>query len=132
MSEAAMWDAIRPVMKNLHPVRIENIVASGTPDVNYTHGWIELKYLGSWPVRAETIVTIDHFTPQQRVWLTKRSLAGGRAFLLLKVGKNDWLLFSGIVAAQCIGKVSKDTLYERAIAYWDKLPTNGEMEKWLL
>lgn len=132
MSESGMWDAIRPRLKRLDPVRIENIVGSGTPDVNYSHGWIELKYLNAWPVRETTPVTIDHFTPQQRAWLIRRERSGGKAWLLLKVGKTDWLLFSGIDAARYVGKVSRSKLVEVAVAFWDCLPNDEEIQKWLI
>lgn len=132
MSEAGMWEAIRPRLKKLDPVRIENVVGSGTPDVNYNDGWIELKYLDAWPARENTPVRIDHFTPQQKAWLVRRSNAGGKAWLLLKVGKTDWLLFDGMTAARFVGQITKQELYERAHAYSAHLPTFKELKQWLL
>ena len=92
----------------LDAVSVENSAFPGTPDVNYDgggdrHGWIELKQLSDWPDREETDVRIDCFTPQQRVWILRRWLAGGKVFLLLQVGK-DWLLFNGDDAALRLGK----------------------------
>ena len=82
---------------------IENSVWPGTPDVNYIHGWIELKKLPDWPVRPNTPVQVEHFTPQQRIWLKRRCKKGGDAWLLLQV-KRDWLLFDGTTAALYLGK----------------------------
>lgn len=132
MSEAKMWESIRPKLKEVDPVRVENVVGIGTPDVNYNNGWIELKYLAKWPAREQTPVTIDHFTPQQRTWLLRRHRKGGNAFLLLKVGKTDWLLFDGETAARHVGKVPKSRMIELAVAYWSKLPSNKEIQKWLV
>ncbi len=130
MSEAAMWDALRPVIKHLDPVRVENPAGPGTPDVNYIEGWVELKYAEQWPPRGGPL-RIDHFTQQQRVWLTQRRHAGGRAFLLLKVGENEWLLFDGAVAAKVLGHVEQDKLYRACLARWTRKPKTEEICKWL-
>ena len=135
MSESAMWDAIRPVLKKYHPTRIESPMSPGVPDVNYTYGWIELKYLERWPVRPTTPVRIEHFTKQQRVWLTRRVVAGGRAFLLLKVGMgsdSEWLLFNGRVAAENIDLCNKEQLTRICLGRWLRLPRIEELERWIL
>lgn len=132
MSEAAMWQAIRPVLKPLDPVRIESpLMGGGIPDVNYTHGWIELKYAPGWPVRGGPL-RVDHFTTEQRRWLTRRRKAGGRAFLLLKVGRSEWLLFGGPTAAAMLGRVPRERLYEICVARWTRLPKTKEICKWLV
>lgn len=107
--EAAMWAKVRPVLlkAKLDPVRVENAVHPGTPDVNLGDGrWIELKCLPSWPVRTKTTVRIDHYTPQQRVWLYRRwKYAPGSTLLLLNVeSDHQWLLFDGDVAAAIVGR----------------------------
>lgn len=130
-SEKSMWEALRPLMKGLDPMRVENLVGIGTPDVNYTRGWIELKYIGGWPVRdPDAIVKVDHFTPQQRVWIMRRALAGGRVFVFLKVGE-EWLLFNGGWAARCLGRVGKEHLCRNALAHWTQKPTKEDLQKWL-
>ncbi len=131
MSEAAMWDAIRPMLKKLDPVRVENPIVPGTPDVNYTGGWIELKWCERWPPMGGPL-RVDHFTQQQKVWLTKRRHAGGRAFLLLKVGENEWLLFDGAVAAGVLGQVEQQKLYAACVARWTRKPKTEEICTWLL
>lgn len=132
--EQAMWEALRPVLLPLKidPVRVENAaIGSGTPDVNYTEGWIELKYAKRWPARGGPL-RVEHFTPQQRAWLTSRCKAGGKAFLLLKVGESEWLLFNGIVAALYLGHEPRERLYQLVVARWTRLPSQEEMRKCLL
>lgn len=131
MSEAAMWDSLRPVIRSLDPVRVENPIVPGTPDVNYNHGWVELKFAERWPPRGGPL-RVDHFTRQQRTWLTRRRKAGGRAFLLLKVGETEWLLFDGAVAAAMLGQVPRERLYEVCVARWTRLPRTEEICKCLL
>lgn len=131
MSESAMWDSLRPVLRPFDPVRIESPMTSGIPDVNYSQGWIELKYTDRWPPRGGPL-RIDHFTKEQRAFLVKRRKAGGRAFLLLKVGKNEWLLFDGITAAASVGRVKQDRLYEICLARWTRLPRTKEISQWLV
>lgn len=130
--EQDMWNSIRPALKKLHPVRIESTLTdSGIPDVNYSEGWMELKYAERWPPRGGPL-RIEHFTQQQRTWLIERRQAGGRAFLLLKVGTKEWLLFDGLVAAALLGNAKKDRLYEVSVARWTRLPRTEEICKWLL
>jgi len=110
-AESAMWKKVRPVLlaARLDPVRVENPIHPGTPDVNLATGvWIELKSVDRWPVREKTPLRIDHYTPQQRVWLYRRwKYAPGSTFLLLEVsGAREWLLFDGNVAAKIVGRVT--------------------------
>jgi hypothetical protein len=128
MSESGMWtDHVKDALFGLHPTRIENRW-EGTPDVNYIEGWIELKFIRDLPKRAATIVRIDHFTPQQRVWLLERSLAGGKVFLLLKLA-SSWMIFEGRVASEFVGLVDYATLKEKAIQVWDKTLNKTEFRK---
>ena len=108
-AESQMWAKVRPflVAAKLDPVRVENPIHPGTPDVNLCDGrWIELKCIPAWPERATNIVQIRHYTPQQRVWLYRRwKFAPGSTFLLLQVrAVQQWLLFDGNVAAKIVGK----------------------------
>lgn len=130
MSEGAMWESLRPILKPLHPVRIESHMEGGIPDVNYVHGWIELKYADRWPPRGGPL-RLYHFSKEQKNWLIKRRTAGGLAFLLLKVGKNEWLLFEGIVAAKYLHHINREELYKRSLARWERLPRTKEIARWL-
>jgi hypothetical protein len=107
-AESQMWRKLRPVLlaAKLDPVRVENPIHPGTPDVNIATGhWIELKCIPCWPVREMTNVRIAHYTQQQRVWLYRRwRYAPGSTFLLLEVlSVQQWLLFDGNVAAKVVG-----------------------------
>jgi hypothetical protein len=109
-NESAMWQKVRPflVAAKLDPIRVENPIHPGTPDVNLCTGaWIELKCIPRWPVRDTTAVRIQHYTPQQRVFLYKRwRAAPGSTFLLLEVrAVGQWLLFDGDVAAKIVGRL---------------------------
>jgi hypothetical protein len=104
-----MWRMVRPhlVAARLDPVRVENPIHPGTPDVNLVDGlWLELKSVAAWPARRTTHLKIDHFTPQQRVWLYRRwKYAPGSTHLLLEVrSTRQWLLFDGDLAAKVVGR----------------------------
>jgi hypothetical protein len=107
----------------LDPVRVENPIHPGTPDVNIADGrWIELKCIPRWPVRALTPVRIAHFTPQQRVWLYRRwRAAPGSTLLLLEVRTDrQWLLFDGDVAAKIVGRLNAAEHHANARAVIDE------------
>lgn len=96
MIETSAWDTIRPLFRELglDPVRVENVLHPGHPDLDYTHGSIELKYLPEWPKRATTKVKLPEFTGEQVAWLTRRWDKGGLAWLLVRVG-SEWFLWPG-------------------------------------
>lgn len=98
-SERGLW---RTARRSLRPfarlVRLESSVGLGIPDVYYrlrnrdVAGWLELKELDRWPVRADTPIRIPSLTRQQASWLAEEWGAGGRAHLLLQVGPDYVLL----------------------------------------
>ena len=107
-AESKQWTKLRPalVAAKLDPIRVENPIHPGTPDVNVCTGsWIEMKTLEDWP-RAGLQVRIPHFTPQQRVFLLKRWIAApGTTHLVLEIrASKEWLLFDGDVAARVVGR----------------------------
>jgi hypothetical protein len=117
----------------VNAIAVENPIHPGTPDVNYVNGWIELKYLEKWPKNADLMpVKIGHFTPQQRIWLRKRSSYGGKVFLLLKVGKREHLLFKGDDAANYIGIFTRQQLIELSCCYMPKGLNKREFLKCLV
>lgn len=121
--ESAMWKRLRPVLvaAKLDPVRVENPIYPGTPDVNLATGsWIELKTIEAWKLDRR-VTLIRHFTPQQRVWLYRRwKSAPGTTHLVLEVrALRLWLLFDGDVAAKIVGRVDGITHHARARAVLD-------------
>jgi hypothetical protein len=117
-------------LRSLDAVAVENKVYPGTPDVNYSVGWVELKWLPRWPKGSDqSPVRVKHFTPQQRVWLKRRWRKGFHAYLLLQVGR-EWLLFDGETAALHLGKVTQPRLRELALVIWDRLE-GEELIRWL-
>jgi hypothetical protein len=108
---------------------VENLVCPGTPDVNYIHGWIELKYVKNWPKRGG-VLKLDHFTPTQKAWILRRRIAGGLVFVLLCVG-NEWVLFSGLQAVKYLGISDRKTLIDNCLVFWQHLPTHEEFKKWI-
>ena len=108
----------RRVLEALRPLdgrAIQAKFSTGVPDINFTGGWIELKWLRRWPKNADREpVAIKCFTPAQRAWLSRRTKKGGLAWLFVKVG-DDWMLFRGDWAAQNVGLVGRPGLMDGAV-----------------
>jgi hypothetical protein len=117
-AEKTMRKRVVAILRPLHACSIENGVGAGTPDVNYARGWLELKSLADWPVGDETIFRVEHFTPQQRLWLRKRWLAGDVVHVLLKVA-DDWLLIDGWLAAVHLGNTTRSDLITVSERVWE-------------
>ena len=103
---------------NVHAHSVENSALPGTPDVTYISGWAECKYAVDWPKKEETPLRFEHFTPQQRAWLTEHWMLGGECWLCVQVSKTrDWLLFDGKTAARHVGRdgANKERLFELAV-----------------
>ena len=130
MSESNMRGHVIRALKPLHAVPVENPVNPGTPDVNCTAGWIELKWIREIPKKKDGVVKLPHFTKQQRMWLRKRSNAGGHCWLLLQY-RRTWMLFDGFTAAEIVGKVSYDSLKGNAEIYWLNGLNKKELILWL-
>ena len=96
MIETTAWDSIRPLFRELglDPIRVENVINPGHPDVDYTHGNIELKYMEAFPVRPGTKVKVPKLSGEQVGWITRRTEKGGLAWLLVRVG-SEWFLWAG-------------------------------------
>ena len=109
-----------------HPVPVENAARPGTPDVNYSGGWIELKRLLGWPKKNTTPVRIASYTPQQRIWMRTRWAAGGRVHGLLLVGK-EWLLYEGHVAADIWGISTQNVMRKSALGSWPGAPSAKQL-----
>jgi hypothetical protein len=118
MSEADMRRTLIGSLRALDAVPVENRVGPGTPDINYIGGWMELKWLRSWPKQPKTPVKLDHpLLPEQRAWLARRCRRGGQVWLMLQC-RREWLLFWGETAAVIIGNVNKSDLLHHVTRYW--------------
>jgi hypothetical protein len=120
VAEKHFWAFLRERMGKMgHLVRIENGVALGTPDVNGCidgmEFWWELKEMPRWG-RPDEPFHIEHYTREQRLWLRARGLAGGRAYLFLRiVTPRTLLLFDWRYAYHYVGEVPQAELESNAI-----------------
>lgn len=121
MSEKLLSKKVVKSLKGLHPVPVDNPRKAGTPDVNYIEGWLELKYLKTWPKRVATKVKVRHWTKQQKIWHYLRSSAGGKCFVLLQVG-GEYLLFEGGTASLFLNEACQETMKQLAIKVWQQYP----------
>ncbi len=117
MSEQSQRARVVRGLADLHAVAVENPVMPGTPDVNYVEGWLELKCLSRWPRGEETPVRVPHFRREQRIWIRRRALRGGRVHVLLQV-ERDWLLLPGQWAADRLGEAPRAELIHHARGVW--------------
>jgi len=117
MSEQNMRKKVVKALNRLNAIAVENPCLPGTPDVNFIEGWIELKWLRSWPKRDDTTVRLEHYTKVQRVWAFRRRRAGGQCWMLIQCGR-EWLLMDGAVAALTIGHCTKAELIAHSEAYF--------------
>jgi hypothetical protein len=129
--ESRFWDQVRPLLAGLDPVRIENTCEQGTPDVNYIHGWIELKVVKKWPKREMTALQIPHYTEHQKAWARRRHEAGGQVWFLLKI-EEEWLLIYGVSAAHAIGELPRNALYRICTARWSSPPSKEAFQRVIL
>ncbi len=118
--ESGLWRWLakaRPVLRDdLHMTRVENSVASGTPDVEgqwaqFGQFWIELKSEAR-PARDSSKVPF-RVRDGQVEWLRRRCAAGGQAWLMLQVGSGrsaGRYLVWGALAHQVRAGVTEDWL----------------------
>ena len=121
MSEAKLQEKVLKDLEKLDAIPVENPKKPGTPDINYLDGWIELKWLPKFPKKLTTIVRFPKFTPQQRVWLLKRNMKGGKCFVLAHVD-TLYFLFAGVFASKELGRITKIHMLHHALKVWDHYP----------
>lgn len=107
MKESSFWATrLRPKLTAAcvacelphHFERVENAVASGTPDVDYCingcAGKLELKYTQRHPARATTPVLGrgNGLRRSQIVWIWRRLRAGGRVFVAIGTPQSTWII----------------------------------------
>lgn len=128
MNESTLQAKLIKTLERLDACPVENPKRAGTPDINFIGGWMEVKFLPRWPKRDSTVVKLNHFTPQQKVWLWRRCQKGGKAWLFLQV-ESTYLLFCGS-RARMVGSLNKTQLIGHADAVWEVYP-DKELITWL-
>jgi hypothetical protein len=111
------------------PQRVENAANPGCPDIEFIDGWIESKFLQRWPKKSGVPVKLSHFTRQQRAWHIRRTLAGGKSFVVLQCA-DEILVFDGATAAQRLGFIHRDGLYDIAVLSLDHY-NDFKMRDWI-
>lgn len=130
-AEQNFWGNLREVLMTVPKTvleRVENGIGIGTGDVSGVMWgddfWAELKALPAAPAHEETVVRLPHYTQQQRQWIRNRGRAGGKVFLMLKIGigpKAEHFVFHWTAAYHQVGKVPITELRQCAIV-WAKGP----------
>lgn len=109
--------------KVLQMNRVENVAGSGMPDVEGIYlkeqFWFELKVAGR-PARGGN-VDVKHMRPKQVEWLHNRWLAGGNAWVLLRV-KDALYLIPGKYSLQVKHGLTEDELFDLSKAPPDAAP----------
>lgn len=98
--EQLLWDALKraSISAKYKLYRIENMIGSGMPDVlgkNKTFGtvfFLENKALHEWPARDSTQPLKTKFEQKQLPFAREWNSTKGNSFVLLRVGKAEWLL----------------------------------------
>lgn len=125
---------VMDALLGLDPVRVENSVGEGTPDINWSGGWIEDKYVPAWPKRPTTTVAVPKYTTEQRAWHVRRVNAGGFVWVVIRVGQNDTFVFSGLQAARHLGvDWTRRDMAEQSILWlnpWDRNKFRNCFMKW--
>lgn len=130
VDENAFRPTVLQALKPLHGVFVENVMLAGTPDINYVEGWIELKWLEDWPKKPQTPVRLPKFKRGQRIFLYKRCLAGGQAYLLLRVNL-EWILLPGFWAATRLGTATRAEIIAAAWQHWPRRLMAAELVAFL-
>ena len=109
-------------MRPLHAVAVENPVYPGFPDIAYSLGLIEAKWVRKAPARPGTAVAVEHYTKEQRDFARAHAQAGGTVLMLLQVGREVFLI-SGRTAADRVGTATLEQIREMAVEKWGKRPS---------
>lgn len=117
VSETRLWDVLEKKLRRLHPVRVENLVGEGQPDVNYTAGWIELKDPSRLPMKGKGL------RPSQKVWIRSRVLAGGVVWLCVRYGLRIYFLNMTVEDVDAVNEWTADD-WDR-FATWNNLSVDG-------
>jgi hypothetical protein len=121
--EAGLNGRIQRALSGKDPVRVENAVGPGTPDIYYIPGWIESKRLPMWPKKADSVVKVPKYVPEQRAWHVRHRAAGGTVYVAIEV-ESTFFLFDASVAAQYLGMMTRSQMFAKA--RWTCSPWDGK------
>jgi hypothetical protein len=116
-----------------HFERVENAVASGTPDVDYcisgSSGKLELKYAQKHPAKQTTPVLGrgNGLRRSQIVWIARRLHAGGRVFVGIGTPKTTWIIDTKVLSVGDLASLDLlSPMQLREISVWlsDSHPWN--------
>ncbi len=134
MNEASFKRYIKNGLKMRAKVQhIESpYTALGIPDTffsmsNKVAGWIEFKFMKSFPKRKTTVIKLTNVTKEQKLWILVHGRLNRRTFLFLKVGKDEYLLYD-CYSTQKIGNLTADGMLRYALAYWHGRVNFEELE----
>jgi hypothetical protein len=125
MKETSWRTTVVNMLGPLGAFSVENPAHPGTPDINCTAGWIELKK-AEWPARDDTPVDID-MRQTQRIWHRRWRRHGGFSWTLTKVNEEIWILHDGRWSADHLGNVTREVLIANAVTVWWNGPTAAEL-----
>tara|TARA_R110000751_G_scaffold10438_1_gene38193 strand:- start:474 stop:854 length:381 start_codon:yes stop_codon:yes gene_type:complete len=108
VKESAFWSLVNKNLSNMHVQRIETGgTGRGIPDFNAccegTEFWVELKVVNSGKKIG--------LRPEQIGWLVKRSMNGGRCFVLVRTPEAEIYLYKGKDARQVADEGLRMTPY---------------------
>lgn len=133
MSEAGMRSNLVKAMKKFHAVPVENrLLPAGMPDINFSLGWIECKWLKAWPRTCNSSPVKFHHNlmSHQRYWMKKRASAGGLVLLCVQV-RRDWFFFNADTAIEKFNEMTKPEMEENAMLHLSKGLEKKRLVKWL-
>jgi hypothetical protein len=122
MSESKLRKEVLKWLKPLHGVSVENMMERGTPDINWSGGWMELKYVAAWPKKEDTLVRTKN-RPAQIPWAKRRVAAGGIVFWLVKIEKTYLLFDMATSPMPQIGSLTRNQMIEAACCVWSAPPS---------
>lgn len=113
----------------------EDRLSVGIPDLSYginqVNGWIELKQVPKWPVKAETLVKPSKYTPNQVSWIKKRNKKGGHCFVIVRVNRKEYFLFRADIARELRKGLSRADYFCHSIAHWTDHVNPDELKQLL-
>lgn len=109
----------------------EDRYSEGIPDLSFgvigANGWLELKQVNSWPMKAESLVKPKKFTPAQVNWLLRRGKKAGSCYVLVKVAQHDFFLFNFTEARALREGRTKEWYLASCLKHWPKTIDPAEL-----